>query len=60
VPLFGYPDLRCVTHGILDHHRRTFVRISYLVSVSTGKVTRIPDTMKETAALVGSLEDNRG
>lgn len=53
VPLYGYPDLRCVTHGILDHQRRTFVRNHYLVSVSTGKVTRVPDTMNvfETAAL---------
>jgi hypothetical protein len=62
VPLYGYPDLRCVTHGILDHQRRTFVRNNYLVSVSTGKVTRVPDTMNvfETAALVGSLADYRG
>lgn len=62
VPLYGYPDLRCVTHGILDHQRRTFVRNHYLVSVSTGAVTRVPDTMNvfETAALVGSLAGDRG
>lgn len=58
VPLYGYPDLRCVTHGILDHQRRTFVRNHYLVSVSTGQVTRVPDTMNvfETAALIGGAE----
>ncbi|MFB9714004.1 hypothetical protein [Arthrobacter methylotrophus] len=62
VPLYGYPDLRCVTHGILDHQRRTFVRNNYLVSVSTGTVTRVPDTMNvfETAALIGNQETHRG
>lgn len=58
VPLYGYPDLRCVTHGILDHTRRTFVRNHYLVSISTGDVTRVPDTMNvfETAALISEKE----
>jgi hypothetical protein len=62
VPLYGYPDLRCVTHGILDHARRTFVRNHYLVSVSSGKVTRVPDTMNvfETAALISETEIHRG
>lgn len=57
-PLYGHPDLRCVTHGILDHQRRTFVRNTYVVSVSTGKVARVPDTMNvfETAALVEASE----
>ncbi|QOT19599.1 hypothetical protein [Paenarthrobacter sp. YJN-5] len=58
VPLYGYPDLRCVTHGILDHTRRTFVRNHYLVSVSSGEATRVPDTMNvfETAALISEKE----
>lgn len=55
VPLFGHPDLRCVTHGVLDHALRTFVRNSYLVNVITGNITRVPDTMNvfEAAALIG-------
>jgi hypothetical protein len=45
VPLYGHPDLHCVTHGILDHSLRTFVRNNYLVSVSSGRVTPVPSTM---------------
>lgn len=59
VPLFGRPDLRCVTHGILDHSRRTFVRHTYLVSIPTGQVTRVPDTMNvfEAADLMEPVSD---
>jgi hypothetical protein len=62
VPLFGRPDLRCVTHGILDHARRTFVRHTYLVSTPTGQITRVPDAMNvfEAADLIGEPVGDRG
>lgn len=54
VPIFGHPDLRCVTHTVLNHARRTFDHTSFLVNVNTGEITPVPQeqTAVETAALL--------
>jgi hypothetical protein len=41
-PVFGYPDLRCVNHTVLDHSDKTSTLTGYLVDVRSGDVTPVP------------------
>ncbi|WP_354214615.1 hypothetical protein [Arthrobacter sp. UYCo732] len=60
VPIFGYPDLKCVTHTVLNHAVRTFDHASYLVNVNTGEVSTVPpeQTAVQTAALLAQGASN--
>ena len=42
-PIFGHPDLRCVTHSRLNFGTKSFEHSSYLVNVRTGEVTAVPE-----------------
>lgn len=53
--VFGFPDLRLVSHMVPDYGTGTFTLSSYLVDVRTGDVTPVPggpQTAAEAAAAV--------
>lgn len=41
--VYGHPDIRLVSHSVLDHGRRAFVHTRYLVHLSTGEITEMPE-----------------
>lgn len=51
VPIFGHPTLRCVTHTVLNHEKRSFDHTNYLVDIKTGEIAAVPqDTSAVEAA----------
>lgn len=41
--VYGHPDLRLVSHSVLDHGKRAFVHARCLVHLSTGEITELPE-----------------
>lgn len=56
VSIFGYPDLRCVTHTVLNYEEKSFDSTNYLVHIHTGDITPVPEdtTAVEAAALLAA------
>lgn len=54
VSIFGHPDLRCVTHTVLNYDEKSFDSTNYLVDIHTGAVTPVPEdkTAVEAATLL--------
>lgn len=53
--VFGYPDLRLVSHMVPDYASGTFTLSSYLVDVRTGDVTPAPGGPQTAAEAAAAL-----
>ncbi|WP_139187279.1 hypothetical protein [Pseudarthrobacter chlorophenolicus] len=59
VSIFGYPDLRCVTHTVLNFEEKSFDSTSYLVHIHTGCITPVAENQTAVEA-AGLLTSNGG